>query len=88
VFSPEEELRRIRVVLPESGLLVLTSRSASGYDFSALGERAPDVCVPEHLNLFTEHGLRMLLARTGFELVECSTPGRLDAAARSLQVRP
>jgi hypothetical protein len=90
VFSPEDELRRIRSVLPEGGLLVLTARNASGFDLAVLGPRAPYVYVPEHLNLLSERGLRSVLARTGFELVECSTPGQLDVqfVAETLRADP
>ena len=43
-----------------------------------LWDKAPYIFVPEHLNLLSIAGLEQLVQRSGFELVELSTPGQLD----------
>lgn len=77
-FSPFEQLVRLRGRLSSAGILLLTTRSGSGFDMTILGGRARYVFVPEHLNLLSLAGLTMLMDRTGFEVVELSTPGELD----------
>ena len=61
-----------------SGLLFITSISGAGFDVRLLGEQVRHVVPPTHLNLLSRRGLQSLLDRTGFELLEFSTPGRLD----------
>lgn len=65
--------RRLR----PGGLLVLTCPGGSGFEVETLGAAAPAV-QPEHLNLFTPAALAELLAACGLEVVEVTTPGRLD----------
>jgi hypothetical protein len=60
------------------GLLLLTTRSGSGFDLSILEGHARYLFVPEHLNLLSLAGLERLMERAGFELLELSTPGELD----------
>jgi hypothetical protein len=65
-----------RVLVP-GGFLVVTARSGSGFDVQVLWEHA-DVSPLEHLNLISVEGMRTLLDRSGFRIVEFSTPGQLD----------
>jgi hypothetical protein len=65
-----------RVLVP-GGFLVVTARSGSGFDVQVLWENA-DVTPLEHLNLISVEGLQTALARSGFEILEFSTPGQLD----------
>lgn len=77
-FSPFEALSRLRALLRPGGTLLLTTRSASGFDISTLWEHAPFLIIPEHLNLLSLRGIKLLLARVGFEPQELSTPGEMD----------
>ncbi len=43
-----------------------------------LWDKAPYIFVPEHLNLLSIEGIKLLVERLGLELVEVSTPGQLD----------
>jgi hypothetical protein len=65
-----------RVLIP-GGVLVVTARSGSGFDVQVLWENA-DVTPLEHLNLISVEGLETALNRSGFEILEFSTPGQLD----------
>jgi len=71
-------LCRLRGYLRPGGWLFATTRSASGFDLLVLWDRAPYVFVPEHMNLMSVEGLQSLFDACGFEVVELSTPGRLD----------
>lgn len=78
LFSPHEFVRACASMLSPRGLLVLTCPSSSGFDIRLLG-RASDTVDFEHLNYFTPDSLAHLLRRCGMEVLEWSTPGKLDA---------
>ena len=65
-------------LLAPGGLLFLTLRTRSGFDVQVLWDKAPYIFIPEHLNLLSIAGIRALLDRAGFDVVELSTPGQLD----------
>ena len=65
-------------LLNPDGLLFLTTMTWSGFDLQILAARSRNVLPPVHLNLLSIEGLRRLLERRGFEVVELSTPGQLD----------
>jgi hypothetical protein len=65
--------------LQPGGLVLATATLASGFDVQTLWERAPVLLPPERLNLFSTEGLTRLVGRHGFEILEFSTPGVLDA---------
>ena len=76
--SPFSFLKKLHHQIAPNGLLFLTTRTCSGFDLQVLGGKAPYIYVPEHLNLMSIAGLEQLVQRSGFELVELSTPGQLD----------
>jgi SAM-dependent methyltransferase len=78
LFSPQAFLERCAALLRPGGLLVLTCPNVAGFDIAVLGEASATVDA-EHLNYFTPAALGALAERCGLELVETSTPGRLDA---------
>lgn len=78
LFDPEVFLKSARRIIKDDGLLVLTCPNGEGFDISLLGPKALAVDA-EHVNLFNPRAMSALLERTGFELVACQTPGRLDA---------
>lgn len=77
-FAPGAYVARLAAMLAPGGMLFLTTRSGSGFDVQVLWESDPAVIVPEHLNLVTVEGMRVLLERAGLRVVELSTPGQLD----------
>jgi hypothetical protein len=77
-FSPRESLERWNQLLDRDGMLLLTTRTISGFDLQTLYDRTSYLLIPEHLNLMSMSGLERLLATCGFEIVELSTPGELD----------
>jgi hypothetical protein len=77
-FSPERLLDDAHSSLAAGGLLFLTTRTISGFDLQVLWDKAPYIYVPEHLNLLSIEGIKTLLDRAGFDLIELSTPGQLD----------
>src|SRR5260221_10675195 len=65
-------------MLRPHGLLVLTCPNGEGFDTMMLGTHSVAVD-SEHVNLFNPASLSGLLEKTGFEVLEAQTPGRLDA---------
>ena len=78
LFEPAAFVAQCARLVQPGGLLVLTCPNGQGFDIEVLGELSWTV-VPEHLNYFNPDSLSGLLERSGFEVVERLTPGRLDA---------
>jgi SAM-dependent methyltransferase len=78
LFEPAVFLAQCARLLAPGRLLVLSCPNGQGFDIAELGAESLAVD-PEHVNLFNPHSLGLLLARSGFEVLEASTPGRLDA---------
>ncbi len=87
--SPFDLVLAAHEALGPGGLLVITARSGSGFDVQVLWEHST-VFPLEHINLLSVEGVRKLLTRAGFEILEASTPGQLDVQMieRVLQERP
>lgn len=64
--------------LADGGLVVLTCPNGQGFDVATLGELS-DTVTPEHLNYFHPDSLATLCSRAGLEVLEVTTPGKLDA---------
>jgi SAM-dependent methyltransferase len=77
LFEPGDMVRRCVELLAPGGLLVLTCPNSDGFDISCLGAASLAVDA-EHVNLFNPTGMRILLESCGLEMIEWSTPGRLD----------
>jgi SAM-dependent methyltransferase len=78
LFSPHDFLRAVWRRLEPGGLVVLTCPNGEGFDIQALGAVSESVD-HEHLNYLSPSSLRHLLTNGGFDVVEVTTPGRLDA---------
>jgi hypothetical protein len=77
-FSPFHFLDEACRKLAPGGLVFFTTRTISGFDLQVLWDKAPYIFVPEHLNLLSIEGIKLLVERLGLELLEISTPGQLD----------
>lgn len=78
LFSPRQFSERLGSLLRVGGLLVVTCPNVRGFDIVVMREAA-NVVDTEHLNYLHPDSLELVLAASGFEVVERSTPGRLDA---------
>ncbi len=75
--SPEEHLNTLNKSLKNGGLLFLSARIGSGFDILVLKEHA-QVYPYEYVTLLSKEGLVNLLDKTGFEVLDYSTPGAMD----------
>lgn len=78
LFSPRDFIVQCRKLLERDGLLVLTCPNGKGFDVEVMGATSDTVDV-EHLNYFNPASLSGLVESCGFEVLEVSTPGKLDA---------
>lgn len=87
LFSPKDFIRKCHEILTPKGLLILTCPNAKGFDMSVLGEKSESFN-PEHLNYFNPKSLSLLVGNNGFEVLEISTPGKLDVELVKKQASP
>ena len=78
VDDPVALLRGVASRLAPGGLVFVTALVSSGFDLAVLGLRNLYLYPPDRTNCFSLLDLSNLLERTGFTLVEASTPGVLD----------
>lgn len=78
LFDPSAFLRAIYRILQPGGLVVLSCPNGLGFEVQQLGPMSTTVD-SEHLNYFNPASLRTLLEAVHFDVLETTTPGRLDA---------
>lgn len=78
VDEPKGLLQGVARRLTQGGLLFVTGLVSSGFDMAVLGARNLYLYPPDRANCFSLQGLKQLLERGGFTLLEVSTPGVLD----------
>jgi 2-polyprenyl-3-methyl-5-hydroxy-6-metoxy-1,4-benzoquinol methylase len=75
VPNPNDFLHKIKDLLNNEGLLILSTPNFSGLVSKLLGNRDPFLIPPEHLNFFTKSGLKELIKANGFEVIRVNTFG-------------
>ncbi len=78
LFDPAAFVRACADVVAPGGVLVLTCPNGQGFEVEVLGTVA-DTVDTEHLNYFNPTSLARLVGGLGFEVLEVTTPGVLDA---------
>jgi 2-polyprenyl-3-methyl-5-hydroxy-6-metoxy-1,4-benzoquinol methylase len=76
--DPNGFIKNCHAILPKNALLILTTLNWQGFDLQVLRQKSRGIQPPAHINFFTPGSVKMLLARHGFEIVEITTPGKLD----------
>jgi 2-polyprenyl-3-methyl-5-hydroxy-6-metoxy-1,4-benzoquinol methylase len=79
LFSAADFLKRCHALLAPGGMIALTCPNQLGFDIQTLGEDSQSFDV-EHVNMFNPAALTQLVERSGFRVLECTTPGEMDAS--------
>ena len=75
VADPLTMLKQMERILRPGGLLWATTPNARSFSSRMLGISWSTVCPPEHLQLFSPHGIRKLIERAGFQRVRLKSRG-------------
>ena len=79
LFDPKLFLKKCSEILKKDGMLILTTPNIKGFDLDLLGRLSDNIVAPNHINYFNIQSLTLLLNACGFEVLEVTTPGSLDA---------
>lgn len=78
LHDPALFVSHLHRLMTSGDLFVFTTLSGTGVDIQALWEDSKSVMPPHHLNFFNPYSVRILLEATGLEVLEVTTPGKLD----------
>jgi len=78
LYEPQRFLAKTTQLVRPGGLMVLSCPNGEGFDIAVLGPKSQAIDA-EHVNLFNPASLSALVGAHGFEVLEVTTPGRLDA---------
>lgn len=78
LHDPAMFLRHLLRLMKTGDFFVFTTLSGAGLDIQVLWEKSKSVSPPHHLNFLNPHSVGILLERVGFEMLEVTTPGKLD----------
>ena len=78
LHNPESFLSCLTGLMKAGDLFLFTTLSSLGVDIQALWEDSKSVFPPHHLNFFNPYSVKVILQGKGLEVLEVSTPGKLD----------
>jgi len=78
IFDPGKLLNDAYRACRKNGLFIMTSTTCSGFEYQVLGENSPNAIPPDRINLLSLEALTSQIEKAGFQIIEVSTPGRLD----------
>ena len=78
LFDPAQFLHAVGRILKNNGIFLFTTLVVSGFDIHVLWEHSKSIYPPHHINLLSFEGIKQLVERCGFKIMELNTPGKLD----------
>lgn len=78
LHDPSKFLENLFEIMNKNDLFIFTTLSGIGVDIQVLGEHSKSLSPPHHLNFLNPKSVSLLLKKLGFEVLEASTPGKLD----------
>lgn len=78
LHSPLEFLTKVHSLMDNDDIFIFTTLSGKGLDIRVLWDKAKAVSPPMHLNFLNPSSIQILVEKIGFEVLEVSTPGKLD----------
>ena len=78
LYEPSLFFKKIYSMLRPEGYIYLTTLNGLGFDLLLLWNKSKSISPPHHLNFFNPASIEYLMKDIGFEIIESSTPGKLD----------
>lgn len=78
LHTPQLFVKSCHDILAPGGYFIITTPNVDSFECQTLGKKSQTFAGPNHLNYFHPHSIRLLLDRCGFDVVEITTPGKLD----------
>ncbi|MDQ1327741.1 MAG: hypothetical protein QG641_1024 [Candidatus Poribacteria bacterium] len=78
LHTPKLFLTTLYSLMKQGDLFIFTTLSGMGIDIQTLWENSKSISPPMHLNFLNPKSVRILLENLGFEVLEVTTPGKLD----------
>ncbi|WP_345980673.1 class I SAM-dependent methyltransferase [Sulfurimonas sp. HSL3-2] len=78
LYDPKVFLEKLFSSMKSNDVFLFTTLNGMGVDIQTLWEKSKSVSPPHHLNFFNPKSIEKLLVEVGFEVLEISTPGKLD----------
>lgn len=76
--NPFQFIISLKNVMHSKGYLLLTTLSVDGFDIQQLWSHSDQISPPHHINFLSIQGFKLMFDRAGFDVIEITTPGRLD----------
>jgi len=78
LHNPGGFLNELEKKMRPGDIFLFTTLSGTGVDIQVLWEESKSVFPPHHLNFLNPNSIKILLGRVGLEVLEVTTPGKLD----------
>ena len=78
LHDPKNFLINLNNCMNSGDMLIFTTLSGMGLDIQLLEDNAKALSPPHHLNFLNPKSVTILLENCGFNVLEASTPGKLD----------
>ena len=78
VFDPLDFVSALARVAGKKGHVFLSTLCVDGFDIQTLWQDSKSISPPHHLNFVSIEGFKKLFDRAGMEIIDISTPGKLD----------
>jgi len=78
LYNPEIVLNKIFDLLAPGGFVYISTPNWYGVDFQFIGDRYRNFMAPTHIQFFNPGPLKTLMERSGFSVMDITTPGQLD----------
>ncbi len=78
LHNPELFLQNLYNSMKKDDIFLFTTLNGMGVDIQVLWKNSKSVSPPHHLNFFNPKSIRKLLKHIGFDILEVTTPGKLD----------
>lgn len=78
LYDPMSFITSMAGILSPGGMLIFTTLSVTGFDLQVLWDKSKSISPPHHINFVSIPGFVQLIERCGLQLLDITTPGRLD----------